>query len=89
MKERKLTDEQIVAILQEAARNEKSIRDLCREKDISENTFYKWRNQFQGMKPAEIKRLRNLESENARLKKLLAERDIEIDAMKEVLAKKW
>lgn len=89
MKERKFTGEQIVAILQEAATNEKSIRDLCREKGISENTFYKWRNQFGGMKPSEVKRLRELESENARLKKQLAERDIEIDAMKEVLAKKW
>jgi putative transposase len=56
---------------------------------ISENTFYKWRQKYGGMEIAEARRLRELEKENARLKRLLAERDIEIDAMKEVLAKKW
>jgi putative transposase len=62
---------------------------VCRAHSISENTFYKWRQKYGGLEVSEARRLRELEKENARLKRLLAERDIEIDAMKEVLAKKW
>lgn len=89
MKERTFSDEQIVGILQQAEKKEVSIRQLCRDKGISENTFYKWRERFGGLSLKEVKRLRELELENARLKRLLAERDLEIDAIKEVLAKKW
>jgi putative transposase len=93
MKSGQWTDEQIVAILQEAARGEKPISTVCREKSISEATFYTWRKKFGGVNVKEVHRLRDflrdLEKENARLKKLLADRDLEIDCLKEVAAKNW
>lgn len=89
MKAGQFSDEQIVAVLQEAARGEKTIGALCKDKGISEATFYEWRKKFHGTKPKEVQRLRELEKENARLKKLLAERDLENDVLKEALAKNW
>ena len=89
MKAGQFTDEQIVAILQEAARGEKPIATLCREKGISEATFYTWRKKFGGMDTRDVQRLKELEKENARLKKLLANRDLEIDCLKEITAKNW
>lgn len=89
MKAGQFSNEQIVAILQEAIRGEKSIATLCTEKGISEATFYTWRQQFGGLNSKEVQRLRELEKENARLKKLLAERDLEIDCLKEVNSKNW
>jgi len=83
------TDEQIVAVLQEASKGEKPIATLCREKSVSEATFYAWRKKFGGVNVKEVQRLRELEKENARLKKLLADRDLEIDCLKEVAAKNW
>ena len=89
MKAGQFSNEQIVAILQEATRGEKSIATLCKEKGISEATFYAWRQKFSGMSSKEVQRLRELEKENARLKKLLAERDLEIDCLKEITSKNW
>ncbi len=89
MKESKFSEEQIVAILREAATGEQTIGAVCRAHSIAENTFYKWRQKYGGMEVSEAKRLRELEKENARLKRLLAERCIEVDAMKELLAKKF
>ena len=89
MKAGHFTDEQIVAVLQEAARGEKSIIEFCRDKGISEATFYAWRKKFGGMQVRDAQRLRELEKENARLKKLLADRDLEIDCLKEVASKNW
>lgn len=65
-----------------------SIRDLCRQHGISEQTFYRWRNRYGRLELDEAVRLRQLERENARLKKLVAERDLELEFMKEVVAKK-
>jgi putative transposase len=59
------------------------------KRDLTRGTFYKWKKRFGSMQVAEVKRLGELESENARLKRLLADRLIEIDAMQELLAKKW
>ena len=89
MKAGQYSNEQIVAILQEAARGEKPITELCRDKGISENTFYEWRKKFGGMQTRDVQRLRELEKENARLKRLLAERDLELDVVKEALSKNW
>lgn len=89
MKSGQFTDEQIVNILQEATKGEKPISTLCRDKGISEATFYAWRKKFGGMQVKEAQRLRELEKENARLKKLLADRDLEIDCLKEVASKNW
>ena len=77
----------VLAILQEADKGEKKLVDLCREKGISQNTFYTWKRKFQGMQMGEVKRLRELEKENARLKRLLAERDLDIDILKELVQK--
>lgn len=87
MKQGTFTDEQIVAILAEAEKADKTITALCKERGITEQTFYRWRNKFGGMQSKEVQRLRDLEKENARLKRLLAERDLEIDIVKEYLAK--
>jgi len=76
-------------VLQEAEKGEKSIADLCKEKGISQNTFYTWRRKFGAMQTSDVKRLRDLEKENARLKRLLAERDLDIDILKELAAKNF
>ena len=66
-----------------------AVPDLCREHGISSATFYKWRSKFGGMEVSDAKRLKALESENARLKKLLAESVLENEIVKEALRKKW
>jgi len=83
------TDEQIVGFVREVEKTEVTIAEFCRQKGFNEGTFYKWKKRFGSMQVAEVKRLRELEAENARLKRLLADRMIEIDAMQELLAKKW
>ena len=88
MKASQLSDEQIIHILQEAERGERSIGAICRAQGITETTFYRWRRKFGGMTVSEVQRLKELEKENARLKRLLAERDLEVDALKEVITKK-
>jgi putative transposase len=89
MKQGQLSNEQIVAVLQEAEKSEKPIVDLCKDKGISEATFYTWRKKFGGIQVRDVQRLKELEKENARLKRLLAERVLENDVMKEALAKNW
>ena len=89
MKAGQMSDEQIVAILQEAEKGDKTLVALCKEKGISENTFYAWRKKFGGMQTPDVKRLRELEKENARLKRLLAERDLDIDILKELASKNF
>lgn len=88
MQSKTFSEEQIVQILREAETGTTPIIDLCRNHGISETTFYKWRKKFGGADVSAIKRLRELEQENARLKRILAERDLEVDVLKEVLGKK-
>ena len=88
MKSGQFTDEQIVGILRQAEAGTKTVRDVCREHNITETTFYRWRKRFGGMDAGEAAKTRELERENARLKRLLAERDLEVDVLKEFLAKK-
>ena len=83
------SDEQIVGFLRAAEKSEGTIAEFCRQQGFNETTFYKWKQRFGVMQVAEVKRLRELEAENTRLKRLLADRLIEIDAMQELLAKKW
>lgn len=83
------TDEQIVGILRGFEASGLTIKEYCRQKDVSEGSFYKWRNRFGTMEVSQVREHRQLQQENARLKRLLAERDLEIDVMKQVLAKKW
>ena len=88
MKAGQFTNEQIVSLLRQAEAGTKTIRDLCRDHNITETTFYRWRKQFGSMDAGEAAKTRELERENARLKRLLAERDLEVDVLKEYLAKK-
>jgi len=88
MKKSRFTEEQVVTILAEGDRGEQTIGDICRAHGISQATFYNWRKRFRGMSVDEVREYRQLKQENARLKKLLADRELEIDAMKEVMRKK-
>lgn len=72
MKQGTFTDEQIVAVLAEAEKGDKTITALCKERAITEQTFYRWRNKFAGMQSKDVQRLREMEKENSRLKRLLA-----------------
>ena len=89
MRKPKLTDEQIVALLREAERGDNTIIEICKKAGVSEQTFYRWRNKFSGNTVQDVRKLKQLEKDNARLLRLLGQRDVEIDAMKELLAKKW
>lgn len=82
------TAEQIIKILEQGERGDKTIGAVCREHGITETTFYRWRKAYGGMSLNEAQRLKELEKENARLKRLLAERLLEVDALKELIAKK-
>ena len=87
MRKSRFTDEQIVAILRETDRD--PVTTVAKRHGISEQSIYTWRKRFGTMQANEVRRLKQIEVENARLKKLLAERDLEIEIMKEVNAKKW
>ena len=88
MKTNQHTAEQIIKILEQAEKGEQTIAVVCREHGIAENTFYRWRKAYGGMSVNEAQRLKELEKENARLKRLLAERVLELDLFKELLSKK-
>ena len=88
MKTTQHTAEQIIKILEQAEKGEQTIAAVCREHGIAENTFYRWRKAYGGMSVNEAQRLKELEKENARLKRLLAERVLELDLFKELLSKK-
>ena len=87
MKKSRYSDEQIVRILREADKD--PAPEVAKRHGVSEQSIYAWRKRFTGMAVDEVKELKNLAQENARLKKLLAERDLEIEVMKEITAKKW
>lgn len=88
MKRKRFAEEQIIGVLREHELGAKTA-DLCRKYGISEATFYNWKNKYGGMDVSEAKRLRALEGENAKLKRLLADAMLDNAALKDLLGKKW
>ena len=87
MKKGRFSEEQMVKILREADRG--TVAEVAKKHAVSAQTIYAWRKRFGALEAVDVKRLRQLEMENGRLKRLVAERDLEIDVMKEIQAKKW
>ena len=87
MKKARFSEEQMVTILREA--DQRPIADVAKKHGISDQTIYAWRKRFGTLEPADVKRLRQLEQENGRLKKMVADRDLDIDVLKEITRKKW
>ena len=88
MKRSKFLDSQILSILKEAESGSR-VPDLCRTHGISDATFYKWRAKFGGMDASMMKRMKELEEENRRLKKMYAEEKLKAEIIKEAMEKKW
>jgi putative transposase len=88
MKKSRFTDSQILAILKQAE-NGMPVPELCREQGISSATFYKWRSKYGGMDASLMARMKELEQENSRLKKMYAEVQLKHAVLQEALAKKW
>ncbi len=85
---KRFSEEQIVGILREAEAGV-AIKELCRKHGFSEASYYAWRSKYGGMEVSDVRRLKSLDTENARLKRLLAEAMLENEVMKEALRKKW
>ncbi|WP_241087427.1 transposase [Candidatus Vondammii sp. HM_W22] len=87
MKKGYFSDEQIVAVLRDAEAT--TAVAAARKHGVSEQSIYRWRNKYAGMEVSDVRELKRVKDENMRLKKLLAERDLEVEVMKDIQAKKW
>jgi putative transposase len=88
MRKKRFTEEQIIAVIKEGEAGAKVV-ELCRKHGISSVTYYRWKSKFGGMEVSDAKRLKALEAENGRLKRIVADQSLDIQGMKELLAKKW
>jgi len=88
MRTKRFSEERIIGVLKEAEAGAKT-KELCRKHGISEATFYNWKAKYSGMTVSEARRLKELEAENAKLKKLLAESELDKAALKDLLNRKW
>jgi putative transposase len=88
MKAKRFTEEQIIGVLKEAEAGART-KDLCRKHGLSEATFYNWKAKFAGMTVSEARRLKELEAENSKLKRLLADAELDKAALKDLLGRKW
>ena len=88
MKKKKHTTEQVIQILRKAD-GEKTVEEVCRESNISEQTFYRWRRKYGRMKMVDVRRFKELEKENTQLKKMVADKMLKIRVLEETLEKKW
>lgn len=88
MKKKRFTEDQIVKVLREYEGG-REIKDLCRELGITSATFYNWRKKYSGMDSSQLKRLKELEEENRKLKQMYADAALDIVALKDVISKKW
>jgi putative transposase len=88
MRQSRFSEEKIISILQQQERGTRTA-DVCREHGISQNTFYAWKSKYDGMNVSEAQRLRQLEAENAKLKRIVADQALDIVALKDVVSKKW
>jgi len=82
------SEEQIIRILKEVETGV-TVAEVCRKHGVSEQTVYRWRNKYGGLETSELQRLRELEAENGRLKRIVAQQALDIDVLKEVVSKKW
>jgi len=89
MRRSRFSVEEIMQILKEGETGESSVSSICRKYSISNVTYYLWKRKYQGFTIPEAKRIKQLEEENSKLKKLLAERDLEVSALKEVIRKNF
>jgi putative transposase len=87
MKKARFTEEKMVTILREADKS--TVAEVARKHKISEQTIYVWKRRFGALQPADVKRLRELETENAKLKRMVAEREMSIETLKEINRRKW
>jgi putative transposase len=88
MKRKRYTEEQIIRILREIESGQ-TVAETCRKYGASESAVYRWRQKYRGMDRSGLRRLKELEQENARLKKIVAQQALDIDALKDVLGKEW
>ena len=88
MRKKRFNEEQIIRILRQVEVGE-AVKDVCREHGFSEGTYYRWKAKYGGMEVSDARRLRELEAENGKLKRLLAEAHLDNAALKDVLGRKW